>query len=59
MRLVICCATVIAVLVGADQLNIDRSRRAEVQNLADDVGGLKEELRARELLGSCSRSSFT
>ncbi len=35
--------------VGADELNVDGRRQAEVQDLGDDVGRLEEELHAREL----------
>ena len=42
---------IIGLHVVADELQIDRRGHAEVQNLADDVGGLKEELRAGKLLG--------
>ena len=49
MRRVICCDQIIGVLVWPDELNINRSRRTEVQNLADHIGGLKEELGARKL----------
>ena len=37
--------------VRADNLNVDGRGQAEVQDLADDVRRLEEELRARELLG--------
>ena len=52
MRLVICCASlIVGPHVVADDLQVDRRRNAEVQNLADDIGRLKEELRAGKLLG--------
>src|SRR5262249_12506785 len=36
-------------LVCAPDLNIDRCRRAEIKNLGDDIGRLKEKLDAGEL----------
>ncbi len=39
----------VAVKVVPDDLNIDRSRQPEVQDLADDVGGKKGKGHAREI----------
>ena len=41
---------VVALLVGADHLHVDRRGQSEVQNLGDDVGRLEEELHAGEAL---------
>src|SRR5438270_13560694 len=47
----------IALLIVAGDGHVDRGRSAEVQNLRDDVGGLKKELHAgessRKLLAKC------
>ena len=40
-----------AVEVGAAHLHVDRRRRAEIQDLADDVGRQEGEGEARETLG--------
>ena len=42
---------VIALHVGADDLDVDGRRQAEVQDLGDDVGRLEEELHSREVPG--------
>src|SRR5581483_11639691 len=40
---------VVCLHVVADDLQVHRRRNAEIQNLAGDIGGLKEELRAGKL----------
>ena len=42
---------VIGALVRADELDVDRGRRAEIQNLADHVGRLEKEFACREIAG--------
>ncbi len=49
---------VIGVQVRAGNLNVDRRRQAEVQNLADDVGRQEIKQNARETRAAvCARSS--
>ncbi len=48
--------SIVGPLVRPDQLDIDGSRHAEIQNLADHVRGLKEELRAGKILRPASRA---
>ena len=48
---------VVSGLLVAGDLNVDRSGRAEIQNLRDDVGGLKKKLHARESLRRAWRAA--
>ena len=44
------CNRVIALHVGTGYLDIDGCRQSEVQNLGNDIRGLKEKLYTRELM---------
>ena len=50
---------VILCQVFADNLNIDGRGKTEIQDLADDVRGLKKEFNAGKLPWQSSRSCFT
>ncbi len=46
--------------VGAGDLDVERRRRAEIEDLADDIGGKERESRARETPSAIvSRKVFT
>ena len=45
--------------LGADDLNVDRRGKAEIENLRDDVGRQESEVVPGNGLGSVSRSSLT
>jgi hypothetical protein len=45
--------------VGAGDLNVERRRRAEIEDLADDIGGRNEKVVPGNAFGSFSRKVFT